>query len=140
MTYKSWAATDPGRVGTANHDACFASDDFGVYAVVDGASAPAGEFAAQLVVQAIAEHAPDLAAAAAQCHTADDRSLARREAFDLLQGLLERINGDLHALVRDDQNLKGAAATGAPSSLRVLGAGAGRAPDQSSVYSRGRPR
>lgn len=111
MPFKSWAATDPGRMGAGNHDAWYANDEYGVYAVADGASAPAGEFAAQLVAQTIGENARELAAVAAAAATARDPSRGRREVFDQLQGLLERVNGDLHALVRDDANLKGAAAT-----------------------------
>ena len=40
MAFKSWTATDPGRTGAANHDAVFASDECGVYAVVAPADDP----------------------------------------------------------------------------------------------------
>jgi serine/threonine protein phosphatase PrpC/CRP-like cAMP-binding protein len=111
MQHRSWASTDTGRVLTENHDGCYTSDEHGVYAVADGAGVPAGEFASLLVMQAVAEAAHDLHAATQHMENAEDPARARREVFDLLQGLFERANSDLYNLSRDDANLKGASTT-----------------------------
>ena len=122
MQHRSWASTDVGRVLTENYDGCLASDDFGVYAVADGSGVPAGEFASLLVMQAVAEAAPELHAAAQRMDSSEDPAKARRELFDVLQTLFERANTDLFGLARDDANLKGASTTATLLLLAETGA------------------
>lgn len=111
MLRKSWVATDAGRVYTSNHDAFFASDESGVYAVADGFGSGPGEFASRLAVQRLVEAAPHLRELASACERDGDAAVARNGLFDHFQDVIERTNLELFNFSREDPNLQGAATT-----------------------------
>lgn len=109
MLRRSWTATDPGRVQTDNEDCSYASDELGLYAVMDGVGGPAGEFASRMAAQLLKDEAPTLRLQVEACLT--DPDAGRRKVFDLVHALLEKIANEIYGLSQSDPNLQGAATT-----------------------------
>jgi len=121
----------------SNHDGLFCSDEFGVYAVTDGASSEAGEFASRFMLQALTDRVPALHRAAAATAHAEDPSRARRAVFDALHSLIEQANTELYGWSRDDPNLRGAATTVTVVVLAPAGAFVGHVGDSRAYVQRG---